>query len=112
MEVPDDIRLYVAANQKAPFSEWMQKLEVKMQAIIDVRIARIRGGNFGDVKHLCGSLFEVRIDFGPGYRIYYGMYKKTVVILLCGGEKRSQERDIAKAKEYWEDFLSNVGKRK
>ena len=105
-----DIRIYRTFRGKVPFSLWLHKLDRTTQAVIDTRIARIRKGNFGDCKHLsgCQGLFELRIDFGSGYRIYYGIHKKIVVILLCGGDKRSQERDIHKAKEYWKDFLTNA----
>jgi putative addiction module killer protein len=110
-----DIQIYRSSKSgKFIFSDWLKKLEKSTQAIIDTRITRVRGGNFGDCKRLTGAngLFELRIDFGPGFRIYYGMHRDKLIILLCGGDKQSQSRDILKAKEYWQDYLIKVEKRK
>ncbi|MCA9840312.1 MAG: type II toxin-antitoxin system RelE/ParE family toxin [Trueperaceae bacterium] len=72
------------------------------------RLNRIETDNhFGDIEPVSDGVFELRFHFGPGYRIYYGKDGDKVIILLCGGIKKSQKRDIAKAKEYWEDYLSN-----
>ncbi len=68
------------------------------------RIDRLAAGNFGDCKSLRGGLYELRIDWGPGYRIYYAVLGKTCVLLLCAGDKRSQSRDIKRALEYWNDY--------
>ncbi len=70
------------------------------------RLARVRGGNFGDCTQIKGGegIYELRIDYGAGYRIYYGKSGATVVVLLVGGCKSSQSRDIARAKRYWLDF--------
>ena len=69
-----------------------------------MRLNRLQLGNFGDAKSAGGGVHELRLDFGPGYRIYFGQDGKIVVILLCGGDKRSQQRDIAKAGTYWASY--------
>lgn len=69
------------------------------------RLNRIRLGNFGDCKGVGGGVEELRIDFGPGYRVYFGREGSFVVILLCGGDKRSQARDILIAQQYWREYL-------
>ncbi len=104
------ILLYTAANKKSPFEEWVKRLkDRKARAKINVRIARVRLGNFGDHKSVGEGVYELRIDYGPGYRVYYGKLGKTVVLLLCGGDKDSQVDNIKKAKEYWRDYKVRVG---
>jgi putative addiction module killer protein len=68
------------------------------------RLTRVELGNFGDYKALGGGLFELRLQFGPGYRIYFGTVNNSVILLLGGGDKSSQGSDIQKARKYWEDF--------
>ena len=88
-----------------PFSEWFDNLgDIKAQQRIDSRLARVRLGNFGDAKPVGGGLHELRLDFGPGYRIYFGQEGRTVVVLLCGGDKSSQQRDIERAKLFWLNY--------
>jgi putative addiction module killer protein len=101
------------ANGQSPFLEWEKKLDVTTRAAIRIRINRIRLANFGDCKPVKGAsgLYELRIHLGPGYRIYFGKTKDTVVIILCAGDKRSQERDINKAKEYWQLYRSLLKKK-
>lgn len=78
--------------------------------MIKSRINRIRLGNFGDAKMLkgTGGIWELRIDWGPGYRIYFGKAEKMIVMLLTGGDKKSQTRDIEKAKRYWLDYKEQI----
>jgi len=84
------------ARQTEVFARWLENLrDRKAQTIIAARVARIVLGNFGDAKSLGAGLFELRIAFGPGYRLYYAIEDGTIVILLAGGDKSSQSRDIA-----------------
>jgi putative addiction module killer protein len=82
------------------FSDWLANLrDAKAVGRIDIRVRRLSLGNPGDVKSVGGGVKEMRIDYGPGYRVYFVERGKVVVILLCGGDKRSQETDIALAKK-------------
>jgi putative addiction module killer protein len=88
-----------------PFDEWFDSLQDKwMQAAVDARLTRIRAGNFGDNKSVGGGVFELRINLGPGLRVYYALDGKKIVILLGGGDKGSQLRDIRRAQQLWQQF--------
>ncbi len=104
-----EIELYIAANGKAPYIKWMSSLTVPARAIIRKRIVRLETGQFGDIKMIKGArgLYELRIHEGPGYRLYFGKRRETLVILLCGGKKGGQSQDIARAKKYWQDYMEN-----
>ena len=78
--------------------------DAKTRAKIDVRLGRLRLGNFGDTKSVSKGVYELRIHFGPGYRIYYGQEGTKIIILLCGGDKNSQKKDIKKAILFWEEY--------
>ena len=96
---------YETADGKVPFREWLYDLSnERTQEIIRSRIGRLRSGNFGNCKSVGAGVFELRIHHGPGYRIYFGEVEKTIVLLLLGGEKDTQIRDIMKAQDFWEDF--------
>ncbi|MBL9122069.1 MAG: type II toxin-antitoxin system RelE/ParE family toxin [Planctomycetaceae bacterium] len=82
----------------------------RARAKILARVARLEAGNFGDCKPLREGVSELRIDWGPGYRVYYAMFGRTVVLLLCGGDKRRQSADIDKAVEYWKDYKQRTQK--
>lgn len=101
------------AKGKCPFLDWEKKLDKSIRGAVRVRINRLRLGNFGDCKTIKGStsLYEVRIHLGPGYRLYFGKVKETLIIILCGGDKGTQQRDIQKAKEYWQLYKDSVKKR-
>jgi putative addiction module killer protein len=87
------------------FESWLASLkDDQAEARIDARINRLSRGNFGDCKPVGGGVWELRIDYGPGYRVYYAMVGQTCVLLLCGGDKRKQASDIAKAIEYLRDY--------
>lgn len=79
--------------------------DVRAVGIVRARLNRIRLGNFGDCKFVGGGVEELRIDFGPGYRIYYGREGSLVAVLLCGGSKRTQARDVLRAQRYWKEYL-------
>ena len=92
-------------NGLVPFDEWFESLrDWKMQAAVDARLARVRAGNFGDYKSVGGGVFELRIALGPGLRVYYGLRGQQVVILLGGGDKSTQVRDIRRAQKLWQQF--------
>lgn len=95
---------YRTGSGTLPFREWRFGLHENARAVVDARVARFRGGNLGDSKSVGGGVFESRIHFGPGYRIYYGLDGADLVILLGGGAKSTQATDIARAREYWEDY--------
>lgn len=98
--------IYMTKSGKEPFTDWLDDLDKPARAIIRTRLNRLELGNFGDSKTIKGypGIRELRIDYGPGYRIYFGMKGLTIVILLTGGDKKSQTRDIEKAKRYWTDY--------
>ncbi len=108
MKIVNTIKIipYTTSTGKQPFLAWQKKLSTKTESIVLTHLGRVKGGNFGSCKPVKGSrsIYEICIDYGPGYRIYYGKHGATIVVLLAGGEKGSQDRDIAKAKEYWLDF--------
>src|SRR6266567_304843 len=99
------IRRYLTGIGKDVFGEWLAGLkDARTQAKIVARIDRLSVGNFGDCKALGGGLFELRIDWGPGYRVYYALVGKACVLLLCGGDKRTQSSDIKRALLYLKDY--------
>lgn len=107
-----EIELYASPSGKEPYTEWESRLSRDVQAIASTRLARIRGGNFGDSKAIGDGVFELRIHYGPGYRIYYGKKGQKIIILLCGGDKSTQKKDIKKAKLFWEDCLQSKSRGK
>src|SRR6185436_14563619 len=98
-----EIREYMVEGRSA-FAEWFDKLDAVTAARVDRYIRRLETGNFGAAKALNEGIFELRLDFGPGYRVYYGRDGKTIIILLGGGSKRRQSADIAAAIERWKRF--------
>ncbi len=100
-----EIRKYRDPQGRVPFDRWLDRLKDNRGAKrIQIRVERLMLGMTGDAKALGGGLHELRIPEGPGYRVYYGWDGDTVVILLCGGDKGSQQRDIALARQYWSDY--------
>lgn len=100
-----EIRHYVTASGRDLFQEWLDDLgDLKGRVIIQRRIDRILKGNLGDHKFCEDGVWELRIDFGPGYRVYHAQDAATTVLLLCGGSKRSQSADIKQAVRYWLDY--------
>jgi putative addiction module killer protein len=100
-----ELRLYVKSDGGVPFTEWFDKLrDDTTKHRIDARLARLRLGNAGDCEPVGGGVYELRLHFGPGYRIYFGQHAAKLVILLCGGDKSTQQRDIQTAKMYWADY--------
>jgi len=101
-----EIRVYAKPDESEPYTEWEASLgDRTARARIRARFGRLRLGNFGDSQRV-GEVFELRIHVGPGYRVYYAREGDDVVILLCGGDKGSQARDIERAHAYWRDYRS------
>lgn len=98
---PVEIREYLTANGRNPSREWLSGLrDAQTRARIRVRLNRVRLGNLGDARSVGAGVHEMRIHFGAGYRVYFGRSGSTLVILLCGGDKGSQRRDIERAQSY------------
>ena len=109
MESAIEIRHYVSRAGKDIFDEWLSGLaDRRAQARIASRINRLAAGNFGDCKPLRHGVCELRIDWGPGYRLYYAMIGKVCVLLLCGGDKRKQSADIDRAIDYFNDYKART----
>jgi putative addiction module killer protein len=104
-----ELRRYLTKTGRDLFGEWLAGLnDNRTRAKIIARIDRLQAGNFGDCKSLRGGLFELRIDWGPGYRVYYAVIGRTCVLLLCGGDKRKQSSDIKRAALYLKDYLERT----
>ena len=105
---PKEIVVFRAKDGQVPFEDWLDDLNDKRAvARVLARLARVRQGNLGDCKPVGEGVAELRVDCGPGYRVYFGQKGQTLVVLLCGGDKRTQERDIRLAKQYWHEFKAS-----
>jgi putative addiction module killer protein len=101
---PRKLKFYKTAWGVFPCREWLENYDhQKVGGILQARLRRVENGNFGDCGPVGEGVSELRIDFGPGYRIYFGQ-DGNLVILLCGGLKGTQRQDIKTAKEYWRDY--------
>lgn len=101
---------YQRADGGEPFTDWLQSVRDKAaSARIRVRLRRVEAGNFGDCASVGEGVTELRLHFGAGYRVYFGRHGKTVVILLCGGDKSSQSADVSLAKALWTDWKQRQG---
>ena len=107
-----ELRHYITRSGKDAFDNWLSELaDTRTQAKIATRINRLAAGNFGDCKALGQGLYELRIDWGPGYRVYYSIIGQARILLLCGGDKRTQLVDIVKAHEYLTDYKARTKKK-
>jgi putative addiction module killer protein len=104
MESKFEVELFKSDNNKEPLKDWVSALDYCVQERILTRIDRMRFGNFGDCKNLGQGIFELRFSFGSGYRIYFGKKGNKIIVLLCGGDKKTQSKDIKKAQQYWQDY--------
>jgi len=95
---------YVTADHKRPFAEWVKRLDPAAAAKVFTARIRLEQGNFSSVKGVGAGIFEYKIDFGPGYRMYFGKDGESIVILLIGGGKKRQDQDIVLAQAYWQDY--------
>ncbi len=98
-----EVREYLEGDH-SPFAAWFDGLDGATAARVNTYIKRMEAGNFGNSEGVGGGVSELKMDFGPGYRVYYGRDGKTLVILLGGGSKRHQSADIAKALGRWKDY--------
>ena len=100
-----DIQTYRTDEDDEPYAVWLSALpDRQAKARIVVRVNRMAGGNLGDVKPVRDGVWEARIDYGPGYRLYYAQAGRRLILLLIGGDKRTQQSDIAKAHGYWHNW--------
>ena len=107
--IPKEIIIYASEDETEPFTDWLLGLKDK-QAIkrIQTRLLRLEQGNYGDYKTLKDGILELRFMFGSGYRVYFGEDGDKLVILLLGGDKSNQAKDIEQAKNYWKEYKGNA----
>ncbi|NEQ67594.1 MAG: type II toxin-antitoxin system RelE/ParE family toxin [Symploca sp. SIO2D2] len=102
---PRELALYVTEEDNCPFEGWLDTLRDRQaRARIKKRLDRITLGNLGDFKPVGEGVMALRIDYGPGYRIYFAQSGATIILLLCGGDKSTQNQDILRAQQYWTNF--------
>lgn len=100
------LKIYQSANGDLPFVKWIGKLrDTRGKQAIEARLERVRLGNLGDHRAVGEGVTELRFYIGPGYRVYIGQHGNAVVVLLCGGDKATQDGDIETAKSYWKNYL-------
>jgi putative addiction module killer protein len=108
-----EIQHFLTSDERDLYVAWLEKLKDTTAKISVVRrVTRIEQGNFGDHKFCRDGVWELRIDVGAGYRVYYAMAGKQVVLLLCGGAKQTQDADIIRACEYWQDWQRRIDNEK
>jgi len=88
----------------SPFADWFTDLDSMAASKVTTALYRLEQGNFSNVQSVGGGVLECKMDFGPGYRIYFGQDGNTLVILLCGGTKKTQQKDIDRAKGFWQEY--------
>jgi len=103
-----NVIVYANSAGKEPFTDWLNSLRdpITRRRILK-RLLRLEQGHFGDVKPVGDGVNELRFFFGAGYRVYFGEDGDTIIVLLCGGDKGSQSRDIQQAKAYWQEYQTN-----
>src|SRR5436190_6781604 len=105
MAMAKEFRIYRTKDGKEPFIEWLESLKDKTgRANITNRLNRVAHGNYGDCESVGNGIHELRIHYGPGYRVYFSEQHETIILLLLGGSKRTQAKDIKKAKQFWAEF--------
>jgi putative addiction module killer protein len=105
---PKNVIVYADEGGKEPFTDWLYGLrDIMGRKRILARVARLAQGNYGDCEPVGEGVSELRMFFGPGYRVYFGEDEHNVVVLLCGGEKGSQGQDIREAQAFWKEYLSH-----
>ena len=105
---PKTVIIYTDKNGNEPYRDWFHDLKDQQgKSRIESRLQRLATGLYGDCEPVGEGVSELRMFFGPGYRVYFGEDAENIVVLLCGGDKSSQRRDIKLAKEYWKDYQEN-----
>ncbi len=99
-----EVREYLDAEGNSPYAKWFDRLNVAAAVKMAAAVHRMEQGNFSNAKGVGAGVYEYRIDFGPGYRIYFGKDEARLVILLAGGTKKRQDADIKAAKVHWQDY--------
>lgn len=107
-----ELRYYQTADGRQPFVEWLGGLDNEAaRSRIKIRLNRLALGNIGDCEAVGSGVIELRIDWGPGYRVYCARLGQAVVLLICGGDKKTQRKDIKRAKRYFEDYKTRSAKK-
>jgi putative addiction module killer protein len=108
------VREFLDDAERSPFRDWLLGLDTAIRARVQARILRFETGNLGDHKHVGDGVWEARLAFGSGYRVYFGKGERELVLLLLGGDKGSQSKDIRRASSYWTEYLEEPkhGKKK
>lgn len=104
-----EIREFLNARGQSPFARWFEDLDARAAVKVTVALARMEQGNLSNAKSVGDGVQEYRIDWGPGYRLYFGRDGDTLIILLCGGTKRRQEHDITRATALWRAYRQGQG---
>lgn len=102
------LKEYLTASGENPFRQWLEGVDIKIKARIQARLLRFEEGNLGDHKLVGKRIWEARLHFGAGYRVYFGKDGINIILLLLGGSKSSQSKDIRKAQHYWDDYQRKV----
>lgn len=106
-----EIKEYVDDTGKSPFGVWHDRLDARAAAKVATALYRLEQENFSNTEGIGGGVFEYKIDFGPGYRVYFGKHGERIVIILGGGTKKRQQRDINAARAYWQDYKARKRKK-
>lgn len=107
--MPKTIIVYIDKHRREPFTRWLNGLkDASIRRRILARLRRLEQGNYGDCKRLQEGVHELRLFFGPGYRIYFGEEGDKLIVLLCGGDKSSQNKDLQQAIKYWKEYKSHA----
>ena len=112
LEFAVEVRAFVDANGISPFEKWFNELNPEAAAKVTTDLTRIASGNFSNCKSISGGIYESRINFGPGYRVYFGKDGEKIIILLGGGTKKRQSVDIKKAHDLWKEYKKRKNRNK
>ena len=99
---------YVDDRGRIPYRDWLVRLDTATRARVQARVLRFEMGNLGDHKEVGKGVWEARLDFGAGYRVYFGRSGREVILLLLGGDKKSQRKDIKRAQQFWTEYLEEL----